>query len=181
MEGLPLSRWSSPALTGVGRLPMAPALAPYDDIAAAERGEPSPWVRSLDGTWRRAHVRRPRRRRRGRRRAARGDGWTDIEVPGTWVLQDAGRGHGTPIYLNIRMPFDGQAPDVPADNPTAVYRRRSGSRRVAPPPHPPARRRRRLDGRRVGEWLLRRRRARTASWPRRTTSPTCAPQPATTT
>ena len=44
-------------------------------------------------------------------------------MPGTWVLQEAGRGHGAPIYLNIRMPFDGQAPDVPGDNPTAVYRR----------------------------------------------------------
>ena len=51
-------------------------------------------------------------------------GWDGIDVPGTWVLQPAGRGHGGPIYLNIRMPFDGQPPDVPPDNPTAVYRRR---------------------------------------------------------
>ena len=30
----------------------------------------------------------------------------------------------TPVYLNIRMPFALHAPDVPAANPTAVYRRR---------------------------------------------------------
>ena len=41
-------------------------------------------------------------------------------MPGSWALQ----GHGTPVYLNIRMPFALHAPDVPADNPTAVYRRR---------------------------------------------------------
>ena len=41
-------------------------------------------------------------------------------MPGSWALQ----GHGAPTYLNIRMPFALHAPDVPADNPTAVYRRR---------------------------------------------------------
>ncbi|MGH9270672.1 MAG: glycoside hydrolase family 2 TIM barrel-domain containing protein, partial [Ilumatobacteraceae bacterium] len=51
------------------------------------------------------------------------DGWDQIDVPGTWVLQPAGREHGGPIYLNVRMPFGGQPPDVPDDNPTAVYRR----------------------------------------------------------
>ena len=50
-EPFPLSRWSSPALTGFGRLPMAPALDPFDDGAAAQSGAPSPWVRSLDGRW----------------------------------------------------------------------------------------------------------------------------------
>ena len=43
-----------------------------------------------------------------------------VEVPGSWALQ----GHGGPVYLNIRMPFALHAPEVPADNPTAVYRRR---------------------------------------------------------
>ena len=122
VEGLPLSRWSSPSFTGVGRLAMAPALAPYDDVASAERGEASPWVRTLDGTWQVRLFANPDDVGAG---AVTGDGddWSDIEVPGTWVLQDAGRGHGAPIYLNIRMPFAGQAPNVPADNPTAVYRR----------------------------------------------------------
>ena len=122
MEGLPVSRWSSPSLTGVGRLAMAPALAPYDDVDSAERGDPSPWVRSLDGTWRVRLFAGPDDVDEDAVRGE-GDGWADIEVPGTWVLQDAGRDHGAPIYLNIRMPFDGQAPDVPGDNPTAVYRR----------------------------------------------------------
>ena len=47
------------------------------------------------------------------------DDCSAVEVPGSWALQ----GHGAPVYLNIRMPFALHAPDVPADNPTAVYRR----------------------------------------------------------
>ena len=32
-------------------------------------------------------------------------------------------GHGAPAYLNVRMPFEGQAPSVPAANPTGIHRR----------------------------------------------------------
>ena len=32
------------------------------------------------------------------------------------------QGHGAPAYLNIEMPFALHPPDVPADNPTGVYR-----------------------------------------------------------
>ena len=47
----PLAVGRRPTLTGVGRLPMAPAAASFDDIDAARAGEPSTWVRSLDGDW----------------------------------------------------------------------------------------------------------------------------------
>ena len=117
----PLSRWvAEPILTGVGRRPMSPGAAPYDNVAAASAGDASAWVRSLDGDW--------AFRLRGRVDAVTDadvdpatstDSWDAVAVPGTWVLQ----GHGAPIYLNIRMPFPGQAPQVPDDNPTGVYRR----------------------------------------------------------
>ena len=119
----PLSRWAtSPGVTGVGRLAMAAGSAPYPDVASARAGGPSPWVRSLDGRW-------------SVRIVARLDdvgsddvggptgGWDQIDVPGTWVLQPAGAGDAGPIYLNVRMPFQGQPPEIPEDNPTAVYRR----------------------------------------------------------
>lgn len=40
-------------------------------------------------------------------------------VPGAWTTQ----GHGQPIYTNVAMPFAGEPPAVPDDNPTAVYSR----------------------------------------------------------
>src|SRR5687768_13562627 len=99
---------------------MHPATVPFDDTDAARSDDPSPWVRSLDGDW-------------AFRLADRVDdvtaadvdpdttteAWDEVAVPGAWVLQ----GYGAPIYLNIRMPFPGQAPAVPDANPTGVYRR----------------------------------------------------------
>lgn len=117
-QPFPLSRWSTPAVTGFGRLAMAPGLAPLDE--SAEAAATTPWVRALDGQWRFRLLARPDDVDDDTL-AADTDGaeWGDITVPGTWVLQ----GHGAPVYLNVRMPFAGQAPAVPADNPTGVYRR----------------------------------------------------------
>ena len=47
----PLSRWSTPEITGFGRLPMAAAPEPLDTVDAAVAGEASPWVQTLDGQW----------------------------------------------------------------------------------------------------------------------------------
>lgn len=114
-----LSRWSSPGVTSLGRLPMAPGLHPFDDPEGARSGA-SPWVQTLDGPWRFRLYPHPDA---VDLEAVAGDTseppWSDLTVPGTWVLQ----GHGRPVYLNVRMPFDGHPPDVPADNPTGVHRR----------------------------------------------------------
>lgn len=115
---------TSPAVTGLGRLPITPRLDPYDEIDAALAGARSRWVHSLDGSWQfrlaaclddvsAADV--------GGFAGHPDDGvsWTAIVVPGTWVLQ----GHGSPVYLNVTMPFSLQAPDVPVVNPTGIHRR----------------------------------------------------------
>jgi beta-galactosidase len=123
--GAQIAGWvSDPAATGLGRLPMWPATEPYDDVDAAVEGAPSRWVRSLDGEW------------QFRLRPSPGDvtvadiapsaaaaGWEPTTVPGSWLFPDHDAGRGAPIYLNVRMPFDGQAPAVPDDNPTGIYRR----------------------------------------------------------
>lgn len=105
-----LRLWLDPAVTGVNRRGCVDRLEPYDDVAGALAGAPSPWVRSLDGDWEfgiAATVGAPAPP-------------TDVvAVPGTWVLH----GHGAPIYLNVVMPFGGQPPDVPRDNPVGWYRR----------------------------------------------------------
>ncbi len=116
----PLSRWSSPALTGFGRLPMAPALDPFGDVAAAQSGAPSPWVLSLDGRWEFRLVDDPDQVTLADVGTDRpSGGWSELDMPGAWALQ----GHGAPAYLNVRMPFEGQAPSVPAANPTGIHRR----------------------------------------------------------
>ena len=104
--------WSSPEVTGIGRLPMAPPLDPYPDVASTRAGEPSPWVRSLDGPW------------QFRLAGTAGERWSTIEVPGSWVLQGGESFEfGAPGYTNVIMPFTADPPSVPEDNPTGIYRR----------------------------------------------------------
>ena len=89
-----------------------------------------------------------RRRRRGRGVAVGAGARRPVEVPprrrpgprhaarrrrrhAPWRLERAHRPRrlgaprvtDTPAYLNVRMPFEGQAPAVPAANPTGVHRR----------------------------------------------------------
>ena len=131
--------WEDPSLTERNRLrPRAP-LASHDDVEAA-RTAPKLWqaagldtaepgarfARSLDGEWGFAHFGRPEdvpTSALTRTAAAEGDDGAEvaapIEVPGAWTLQ----GWDAPIYTNVQMPFSGDAPRVPADNPTGVYQR----------------------------------------------------------
>ncbi|HEY5155192.1 MAG TPA: glycoside hydrolase family 2 TIM barrel-domain containing protein, partial [Acidimicrobiales bacterium] len=113
-----LTRWLTPEVSSVGRLPMGTSFPPYDSVDEARRAAPSPWVQMLDGTWRFALAAGPDAVTADQVGGST-DGWAEVAVPGTWVLQ----GHGSPVYLNIDMPFALHAPDVPADNPTGVYRR----------------------------------------------------------
>ncbi|MEU6421543.1 glycoside hydrolase family 2 TIM barrel-domain containing protein [Streptomyces spiralis] len=45
--------------------------------------------------------------------------WTEVTVPGHWVLQ----GHGSPIYTNHLYPFPVDPPRVPTENPTGDHLR----------------------------------------------------------
>ena len=81
------------------------------------------------------------------------DDWGEIAVPGTWVLQ----GYGSPVYLNIEMPFDaaraGRARRQPDRRLPAHVQ---GPRRVAEAAHAPARRIGRLVRDGVGQRRVRR-------------------------
>ncbi len=46
--------------------------------------------------------------------------WRDIVVPGCWTRQGTS---DLPHYTNVQMPFEGEAPHVPAANPTGLYER----------------------------------------------------------
>ncbi|WP_454050085.1 glycoside hydrolase family 2 TIM barrel-domain containing protein [Cellulomonas sp. Marseille-Q8402] len=78
---------------------------------------------SLDGTWRLRTWPSPRH--------VADDGWTgpepdetdpaawsDVQVPGHWVLQ----GHGAPAYSNLQLPFPVAPPHPPDDNVVADHR-----------------------------------------------------------
>lgn len=107
--------WSSPEVTGIGRLPSRATFEPTCP------GDPIGRVRSLDGTWRFTLLDRPELVGPEHTGAGVDDGtWSTIRVPGTWNTQ----GWGTPHYTNVVMPFVADPPAVPDANPTGVYRTR---------------------------------------------------------
>ncbi len=114
--------WIRPESFQVNRLPMRPPLVPCPDVVTARRErEDSPWFRSLDGTWRfRLYPRPPAVPTDAVDPATDDAGWDQVEVPGCWTRQ----GFDRPHYTNIQMPFPGEPPEVPAANPTGVYRTR---------------------------------------------------------
>ncbi|MCC5953765.1 MAG: DUF4981 domain-containing protein [Acidimicrobiia bacterium] len=118
--------WTDPQVVAVGRLAARAPLVPFPDVAGARTGDPagSPWWLSLDGPWLFRRRERPEAVTAADLAPAPDGGgpagrWTELEVPGSWVL--AGWDH--PIYTNVRMPFGGVPPHVPAANPTGVHRR----------------------------------------------------------
>jgi beta-galactosidase len=90
--------WTDPGLTARGRLAMH-AVQHEDRI-------------SLDGRWRFQLLRRPT--------DALGGTWAEAEVPGCWTMQNT---WDRPIYTNVQMPFGGEPPLPPDENPTGVYER----------------------------------------------------------
>lgn len=100
----------SPDLTSVGRMPMT---RPF----ASRSGHDSI---SLDGEWRFQLVSSPDAAPEGWLEAdTSASEWGPIEVPGVWTRQDTG---DFPHYTNVVMPWGGNPPDVPSENPTGLYR-----------------------------------------------------------
>ena len=121
-ELIALGAWRRPEITQVGRLPMTNASIPARDVGTARAGGRvgNPWYRSLNGTWRFRLVDRPEKApARFMAPNLRDEDWAEIVVPGLWTMQ----GYDRPIYTNVDMPFRGMPPEVPADNPTGLYRR----------------------------------------------------------
>lgn len=104
-----------PSLTGIGRLEMASPLASIEGRQTI----------NLDGEWEFRLVNSPEAAP-ARWQCPPPDGlgesgWGTISVPGVWTRQNT---VDLPHYTNIVMPWPGNPPEVPADNPTGLYRRR---------------------------------------------------------
>ncbi len=111
LELLGQPTWSTPEITGVGRLGARSPIVPEGD-----------WLRSLDGRWMFMLLPQPGALTEHHVAAdtdeSADSGWASIMVPGPWNTQ----GWGEPHYTNVIMPFRTDPPFVPEDNPTGVYR-----------------------------------------------------------
>ncbi|MFI5356157.1 MAG: glycoside hydrolase family 2 TIM barrel-domain containing protein, partial [Opitutales bacterium] len=120
-----LRTWQSPETLSFNRLPARATLYPYPTAALARRGDrtASPWWRSLDGEWDFRLVGRPEEVPADFVNpdfpTPAGTGWSKLPVPSNWTMH----GHDRPHYTNVIMPFPEQPPQVPAANPTGLYRR----------------------------------------------------------
>lgn len=115
--------WLNPAVNEVNRLPARSEFSSYSTVAQAItlKQEASPWVRSLNGTWKYKWVSKPADRPLGFQEPTYSDKfWGTISVPSCVELN----GHGIPIYTNITYPFKANPPFVDQDyNPVSSYRR----------------------------------------------------------
>ncbi len=119
-EGNRAPVWQTPDRISEGRLPMRAHYRSGPDLDAARAG--TPWRLSLDGPWHFRLFAAPEAVPEAVLETGYDDhDWRSIEVPGCWPLQGVGdHAH----YTNVRMPFEGDPPSVPDDNPTGVYRRK---------------------------------------------------------
>ncbi len=114
-----MEAWTKPEITHVNRLPMRSSLVPAPDAETARGAKRNPWIRSLDGRWKFLLAESPDRAPAGFMSPTLDDGgWDEVDVPGLWTMQ----GYDRPIYTNVQMPFRGAPPEVPAENPTGIYR-----------------------------------------------------------
>jgi beta-galactosidase len=100
-----------PLVTRVGTMPPRSSFWPCSDpeTAASGRYAESPWVRSLNGTWKFHWSPRPETRPADFHQAGFDSAsWASIPVPSTWERE----GFGTPIYLNSIYPFKVDPPRV---------------------------------------------------------------------
>lgn len=113
--------WAHPETISLGRSPARATLLPYASVEAALRADrtDNPFVRSLNGDWRFKLATTPLATPEDFAMEGFDDGnWSKLPVPSNWTMH----GHDRPHYTNVKMPFPGEPPHVPHDNPTGLYR-----------------------------------------------------------
>jgi len=115
--------WNDPMLTGRNRVLTHVPMGAYPNAAMARGCDrtASPFVRSLNGTWKFALTPSPETMPDGFDRTDADDSaWLDMAVPSNWQLDP--RVADKPIYTNVPYPFRKTPPEPPAVNPTGWYR-----------------------------------------------------------
>ncbi len=115
--------WENPAVTAINKEPRHATLMPFPSIKQASlQKSDSPFFQSLNGAWKFSWVKTPEERPLDFFKPGFDvSSWADIEVPSCWQM----KGYGTPIYTNIRYPFDQNPPFIAGHNgnPVGSYRR----------------------------------------------------------
>jgi beta-galactosidase len=115
--------WADPLVTGRNRVLTHSPLGAYPDAHAARSCDRtvSPFMQSLNGTWRFRLTPSPEREPRGFRNPDMDDSaWHTSVVPSNWQLDPAIKDQ--PIYTNESYPFCKMPPEPPKVNPTGWYR-----------------------------------------------------------
>ncbi|MFC2119165.1 glycoside hydrolase family 2 TIM barrel-domain containing protein [Bacteroidota bacterium] len=117
-----LKEWEDPEIFGINKEAAHSSLIPYYSVNEAYISDParSPFYISLNGNWKFNWVEKPAARPvEFYRNDYDVTNWNEIPVPGNWELN----GFGIPIYVNNRLPFFENFPDVPHDyNPVGSYK-----------------------------------------------------------
>jgi beta-galactosidase/beta-glucuronidase len=114
--------WTDPRIIGRNRIAPHVDVLPYPDSKTAWGGvrSASPWVATLNGEWAFNLAATPGDApERFHDSSIATDEWDSIEVPSNWQAE----GYGNPHYTNVVYPFPADPPNVPTENPTALYRR----------------------------------------------------------
>ncbi len=103
--------WENQYITQIGREPMHVPLGAYASHEQAKscNRKVSPYVLSLDGSWKFLLVSNPKAAPDFYTQDFDTSTWGNITVPGSWELQ----GHDHPIYTNVKYPFDMSNPNSP--------------------------------------------------------------------
>ncbi|MCU4177226.1 glycoside hydrolase family 2 TIM barrel-domain containing protein [Carboxylicivirga sp. N1Y90] len=115
--------WENTEVFSVNKEPAHATFIPFDEVSDKPFRDKfeSPFVKSLNGTWKFNFVKKPADRPKDfYKNDYNIEAWNDIEVPGNWELQ----GFGTPIYTDVPYPFPANPPFIPNDfNPVGSYKR----------------------------------------------------------
>ena len=115
--------WDDPRVVGVNKEPPHSTYVPFATVEQSSQDkEASPYVASLNGTWKFSWAKNPASRAQDFYRTDFDvTSWNDIKVPGNWQLQ----GFDRPIFRNFVYPFlalpNGKAPRQ--FNPVGSYKR----------------------------------------------------------
>jgi beta-galactosidase/evolved beta-galactosidase subunit alpha len=114
--------WKDPSTTSRNRVPANSYCIHYRTLSEALEPdrEASSWFRLLNGDWRFSFTRHPSTVPDTFPEPSFDDAeWDTLPVPSHWQTE----GFGAPHYTNIAYPFPVDPPEVPAENPTGLYRR----------------------------------------------------------
>ncbi|WP_159468750.1 glycoside hydrolase family 2 TIM barrel-domain containing protein [Dyadobacter sp. 3J3] len=122
-----IPEWKDPEVISVNTEKNRADFVPYtDEKSALKLDKKSPFVKSLNGSWKFKWVSHPSKAPSNFFQPnVSTSGWDDLIVPSNWQVAGAkeGRAYDKPVFTNIKHPFKANPPGIDADtNATGLYR-----------------------------------------------------------